>query len=90
VTNHREQLLLCGHFPQYQADGRAQAPGDFPAGKEGDVLTVEFTMGSYTMMCHHSGGHGALRQRDSHGLPDLLRQHADLRGPFLMAAILHP
>ena len=31
-------------FPDSQVRGIHRAPGDFPGGKEGDVLTVEFTV----------------------------------------------
>lgn len=31
-------------FPDSSADAVHRAPGDFPSGKEGDVLTVEFTV----------------------------------------------
>lgn len=31
-------------FPDSQVDALYRAPGDYPAGKQGDVLTVEFTV----------------------------------------------
>src|SRR3954462_12545333 len=31
-------------FPHSEVSAVHQAPGDFPSGKEGDVLTVEFTV----------------------------------------------
>ena len=31
-------------FPDSRVDAVHHAPGDYPAGKEGDVLTVEFTL----------------------------------------------
>jgi predicted 3-demethylubiquinone-9 3-methyltransferase (glyoxalase superfamily) len=31
-------------FPDSSVDGVFRAPGDFPSGKEGDVLTVQFTV----------------------------------------------
>jgi len=31
-------------FPDSSVDAVHRAPGDYPAGKEGDVLTVEFTV----------------------------------------------
>jgi 2-polyprenyl-6-hydroxyphenyl methylase/3-demethylubiquinone-9 3-methyltransferase len=31
-------------FPDSSVDAVHRAPGDFPSGKEGDVLTVEFTV----------------------------------------------
>ena len=31
-------------FPDSQVDAVHRAPGDYPSGKEGDVLTVEFTV----------------------------------------------
>ena len=31
-------------FPNSSVDGITRAPGDFPDGKQGDVLTVEFTV----------------------------------------------
>ena len=33
-------------FPDSSVGAVHRAPGDFPSGKEGDVLTVEFTVGN--------------------------------------------
>ena len=36
--------LLCKHIPDSLVGKVFQAPSDFPGGKAGDVLTVEFTI----------------------------------------------
>jgi 2-polyprenyl-6-hydroxyphenyl methylase/3-demethylubiquinone-9 3-methyltransferase len=36
--------FYAGTFPDSSVDAVHRAPGDYPAGKEGDVLTVEFTV----------------------------------------------
>ena len=36
--------FYAGNFPDSSVDAVHLAPGDYPAGKEGDVLTVEFTV----------------------------------------------
>ena len=41
---HRGRALLRRHVPDSEVTAVHKAPGDFPGGKEGDVLTVEFTV----------------------------------------------
>ncbi len=36
--------LYCGLFPDSEIKDVAVAPGDYPGGKKGDVLTVDFTV----------------------------------------------
>ena len=36
--------FYAGTFPDSQVDGIFKAPSDFPSGKQGDVLTVTFTV----------------------------------------------
>ena len=36
--------FYAGTFPDSSVDAIHKAPGDFPSGKKGDVLTVEFTV----------------------------------------------
>ena len=36
--------FYAGTFPDSRVDAVHRAPGDFPSGKQGDVLTVEFTV----------------------------------------------
>ncbi len=36
--------FYAGVFPDSRVSGVFRAPGDYPSGKEGDVLTVEFTV----------------------------------------------
>ncbi len=36
--------LLCRDLSRQLGDGGSPAPGDYPSGKAGDVLTVEFTV----------------------------------------------
>ncbi|EMP54897.1 hypothetical protein MSNKSG1_14237 [Marinobacter santoriniensis NKSG1] len=36
--------FYAGVFPDSSVDGVWRAPGDYPAGKQGDVLTVQFTV----------------------------------------------
>jgi 2-polyprenyl-6-hydroxyphenyl methylase/3-demethylubiquinone-9 3-methyltransferase len=36
--------FYASNFPDSSVDAVHRAPGDYPAGKEGDVLTVEFTV----------------------------------------------
>ena len=41
---HAAALFYAEVFPNSKVTAVHQAPGDFPSGKEGDVLTVEFTV----------------------------------------------
>ena len=40
----RRRALLRRDVSRFVCHGGARAPGDFPSGKQGDVLTVEFTV----------------------------------------------
>jgi predicted 3-demethylubiquinone-9 3-methyltransferase (glyoxalase superfamily) len=41
---HEAALFYAATFPDSQVTAVHQAPGDFPGGKKGDELTVEFTV----------------------------------------------
>lgn len=43
-------------FPDSSVDAVHRAPGDYPAGKEGDVLTVEFTVMGIPCLGLNGGG----------------------------------
>src|SRR5690349_19856053 len=40
----RHCTVLCAHFPDSSVGEVQHAPADYPDGKEGDLLTVEFTV----------------------------------------------
>jgi len=41
---HEAARFYAATFPDSEVTAVRQAPGDYPDGKEGDVLTVEFTV----------------------------------------------
>src|SRR5580698_9201965 len=41
---HEAARFYAATFPNSEVTGVHKAPGDFPGGKQGDVLTVEFTV----------------------------------------------
>src|SRR5580704_18642209 len=41
---HEAARFYAATFPDSEVTAVRKAPGDFPGGKEGDVLTVEFTV----------------------------------------------
>jgi predicted 3-demethylubiquinone-9 3-methyltransferase (glyoxalase superfamily) len=41
---HQAAVFYAATFPDSEVTAVHKAPGDFPGGKEGDVLTVEFTV----------------------------------------------
>ncbi len=41
---HEAALFYAATFPNSKVTAVHKAPGDYPSGKEGDVLTVEFTV----------------------------------------------
>jgi 2-polyprenyl-6-hydroxyphenyl methylase/3-demethylubiquinone-9 3-methyltransferase len=43
-------------FPDSHVDAVHRAPGDYPAGKQGDVLTVEFTVAGVPFLGLNGGG----------------------------------
>jgi predicted 3-demethylubiquinone-9 3-methyltransferase (glyoxalase superfamily) len=43
-TAHEAATFYAATFPDSEVTGVFRAPGDFPGGTEGDVLTVEFTV----------------------------------------------
>ena len=43
-TAEEAARFYAGLFPDSSVDGVYRAPGDFPSGKQGDVLTVSFTV----------------------------------------------
>jgi len=50
-------------FPDSSVDAVHRAPGDFPSGREGDVLTVEFTV--MGIPCLGLNGGPALRHSEA-------------------------
>jgi predicted 3-demethylubiquinone-9 3-methyltransferase (glyoxalase superfamily) len=44
TDNHEAARFYAATFPDSEVTGVHKAPGDYPGGKEGDVLTVEFTV----------------------------------------------
>jgi predicted 3-demethylubiquinone-9 3-methyltransferase (glyoxalase superfamily) len=44
-------------FPDSRVDARLQAPADYPAGKQGDELTVEFTVLGMPFLGLNGGSH---------------------------------
>ena len=50
--------FYCSLFPDSRVDAIARAPGDFPAGAEGDVLVVDFTLAGRRYQAMNGGpGH---------------------------------
>ncbi|WP_374943137.1 VOC family protein [Sphingomonas sp.] len=43
-TAHDAATFYAATFPDSRVDAVHRAPGDYPSGQEGDVLTVEFTV----------------------------------------------
>ncbi len=41
---HEAARFYAGTFPDSKVTSVFEAPGDYPGGKKGDVLTVEFTV----------------------------------------------
>ena len=54
-------------FPDSSVDAVHKAPGDYPDGKEGDVLTVQFTMLGIPCLGLNGGPH--FRQSEAFSLP---------------------
>jgi predicted 3-demethylubiquinone-9 3-methyltransferase (glyoxalase superfamily) len=42
---HEAERFYAATFPDSKVTAVHEAPGDYPGGKEGEVLTVEFTVG---------------------------------------------
>ena len=50
--------LYCSLLPDSRIDSIARAPGDYPAGQEGQVLVVEFTLAGRSFQAMNGGpGH---------------------------------
>jgi predicted 3-demethylubiquinone-9 3-methyltransferase (glyoxalase superfamily) len=55
--------FYCRHVPGQRGHGRAQGPADFPGGKEGQVLTVDFTV--FGIPCLGLNGGTAFKQSEA-------------------------
>ena len=58
-------------FPDSAVGAVYRAPSDYPNGKVGDVLTVEFTV--FGVPCLGLNGGDRLQQSEAHGEPDRCR-----------------
>ena len=75
-------------FPDSRVDAVHRAPGDFPGGKEGDVLTVQFTVCGIPCM-GLNGGPGVSRADTARVLGLELARQQD-REERAVAKLRHP
>jgi hypothetical protein len=77
---HEAARFYAATFPDSEVTAVHKAPGDYPSGKEGDVLTVEFTV--LGIPCLGLNGGPQFRHTEAFFLPDR-DGHSGRDGPLL-------
>jgi predicted 3-demethylubiquinone-9 3-methyltransferase (glyoxalase superfamily) len=85
---HAEEAagFYAGLLPDSRIDGVHRAPGDYPSGKAGDVLTVEFTLMGRPFLGLNGGSHLRFNEAVSLMIPVETQEEVERLSNALSAA----